>query len=190
MPVNLDPKWIGTGVGAAIGLVLARKGLPKKYRGLKADIAGLGLGGGLGYVAGETYNDLSRGYGDPGKGSMVYGEDILKDPAKFSKAPTPQELEITAPDAEGIGIEPGLFNNRMVRMSGNEIPASRNLRFRINILERGLQEGRFAPADIPKAQAALEANKQMLTKVTPGALTLMQRGVGAGIGSLIDLVTN
>jgi len=67
--MNIDPRWISTPVGAAIGVALTRKVLDKKDHTFKNLAIGGGLGGGAGYIAGEFART------DPGQFSLQEGQD-------------------------------------------------------------------------------------------------------------------
>lgn len=187
----MSATYVTTPIGAVIGLAIARKGIPTRNRGLTADLVGLGLGAGAGYVGGSIYDQASipdkpEGWADR------YG----KTPHKFTDVPTTDELNAFTPKDAKLGLNASSHADRSTYRNVVQ-PRIQQQVFsaRIRAIEDVIASGRLSPADLPRAEKALQSNRAMLQQskdAQPGILGQAVYATGSsvvgGIGDFIKYV--
>ena len=185
----IDARWMTTPAGAAIGLVLARKAIPKRSRGLTADLAGLGIGGGAGYLAGGMYEDAKRNYGEGSEGPRDLAKDIRANPSLYGSEPTTKEMDAALPPDTDLGLPKSKFTERLVYNNYATMRHMHALNYRIKVLEKALEGGLIDPAQVPAAKSILDANRKALEDIRPGVVSKGLSGLTSGIGAGYDWIT-
>lgn len=158
----IDPRWVSTPVGAAIGVVLARKIMRPEDR----TPGKMALGGVAGGAAGYTVGTLMKGdphslisTGDRAKDKKVWMAHLRKD--KPTGIPTPSELEIVGSFRQ---IYPESINpNNPIRMrwaarSGADLEAFR-------VYSQRARDGEI----LAKTEKVPEERKDLLDKAQANA---------------------
>jgi hypothetical protein len=192
----IDPRWVSTPIGAAVGVVLAKKLLAKKDQ-TKANLAlGAGLGGGAGFLTGQfikgTAGDLSRSKDPAGAYDKYVTSELPMGTADSGEIETVDRIKPIYGNvpAEGGGMFQSARRN-VFKAVGPEVAQLNAYRMRSHSLKRALQAGNPSPQSRAAMEKALawnqSAEREMKSRIK-GRL-YAGRGAAAFLSPIWDMVT-
>jgi len=179
----IDPRLLSTPLGAAVGVVLSRKLLPKSDRSFNTDLGGAGIGAGAGFLAGQYMkgDPVDLASEDPSAYIRYLRENKPTGPAPFSEINTIDKIRPIYTE------NPGYFNKKILSRTGGQLEQNSAYVRRAEVFRALAAKAKTEEESAAYTRAAVK-NEENARNVRPGIGKGFISGWGAGRSTLGDTV--
>jgi hypothetical protein len=193
----IDPRWVSTPIGAAIGVVLAKKLLAKKDQTTANLAVGAGLGGGAGFLTGQFIKGTAGDLSTAKEPVSAYDKYVTSElpmgaagPGELATVDRIKPVFGNVPATGGGMIQSARRN--VLKAVGPEVVQLKSYRMRSHYLKKALESGSMSPQSRAAAEKALawnqSAEREMKSRIK--SRLYAGRGAKALLTPLWDMVTN